>query len=336
MKPALSIIIVNYNSAALVTDCIGTVITYTPNLNYEIIIVDNSASETDRAAVCGHYPQVRWIDMKYNSGFSRANNEGMRQAEGDVLLIMNPDILLTSGAIEQCYQQFVKSNYAACGIQLLNADGSPQISGNYAMKGGLNYLLPLPYVGALVKGMAGLAKVNKPNVPNATDTIEVDWINGAYIMTKREVVDQAGMFDEDFFLYSEEPEWCSRLRRFGKLCIYGQYTIIHLQGEVANDTFNSSGKGYYNLYDRKGLQIMLSCMVRIRKEFGAVWFLFLLCAYTATIPVFLLVGFFHRLFTLRNPVGHVKLWAGFTKNVGIVWGYLFTILRNKPHFYKVL
>ena len=70
------------------------------------------------------------------------------------------------------------------------------------MKGGLNYLLPLPFVGSFLKFVATSFKVKKPSIENAASTIEVDWINGAFLMIKKEVIKKAGILDEDFFLYA--------------------------------------------------------------------------------------------------------------------------------------
>jgi GT2 family glycosyltransferase len=253
-----------------------------------------------------------------------------------VVLLLNSDTLNEDNAIENCYRQFISSHYIACGVQLLNADRSPQISGNYFMTGGLNYLLPVPYLGNFIKWLGNLVKVEKPNVPDSNALIEVDWINGAFLMVKKTSIDKAGLLDEDFFLYAEEAEWCSRLHKTGKLCIYGQYKVIHLQGESANEAFGSSGKGYYNLYDRKGLQIMLSNFVRIRKQFGAGWFLLQLAVYTFAVPLFFIGSFVENCFRLRNPFSDFTMAVRFGLNVGRIWRFMPVILSNKPYFYKVL
>ena len=67
-------------------------------------------------------------------------------------------------------------------------------------------------------------------------------------MVKREAIDKAGLMDEDFFLYAEESEWCGRLRKVGRICLFGELNVIHLQGETINQAFGSDGKGYYNLF----------------------------------------------------------------------------------------
>ena len=255
-------------------------------INFEIIVVDNHSQDGSEQIIKSSYPEITWIEMGYNSGFARANNKGIKVSKGKVVLLLNSDTIIKDNAIEKCLNCFYLSTYVACGVQLLNSDGTPQISGNYAMKGGLNYLLPLPFLGNFLKSVANIFGVKKPNIPDASGVVEVDWINGAFLMVKKDAIEKAGLLDEDFFLYAEEAEWCSRLKRIGKLCIYGNVNVIHLQGETSNETFNSSGKGYMNLFDRKGRQIMISNLVRIRKEFGAIWFMIILAFYFLEIPVF--------------------------------------------------
>jgi len=332
----LSIIIVNYRSAALVLDCLHALYAAPGDHPFELFVVDNASGDDSERLVMSAFPQVKWIQMGYNSGFGRANNEGIRQSSGEAVLLLNSDTLPDAGTVGACYRRLMSSGHAGAGIQLLNRDGTPQISGNYIMKGGLNYLLPLPYLGNFIKNAGELAKVKKPHVPNATDTVEVDWINGAFLMVKKDAIHQAGLLDEDFFLYAEEPEWCSRLKKAGGLCIFGDLRMVHLQGETANQEFGSTGKGYYNLYDRKGLQIMLSTFVRIRKEFGTGWFLVMLFMYILEIPVFLIGVSVSRLLRGGRSRYSFTQFGGYCKNIGFVVGKSLTIIRNKPYFYKVL
>ena len=300
----LSIIIINYKSIALILDCIRSVYEFGAT-DMEIIVADNFSGDDAENLLKQHYPAVRFLQMGYNAGFARANNAAIKIAHGNLILLLNPD-------------------------------HTPQISGNYAMKGGLNYLLPLPYMGSFLKAVADLLKVKKPNVPKATGIVEVDWINGAFLMVKKSAIDKAGMLDEDFFLYAEEAEWCSRLKKNGRLCIYGDTNVLHLQGESSADAFNSPGKGYANLYDKKGLQIMVSNMVRIRKEFGVGWFLFDLLFYIFTIPVFFFgLIFFSLVFWNKSRYSFTQ-WAGFVKNIFTLTALSGRIISNRPYFYKVL
>lgn len=335
-SPELSIVIVNYHAAELIADCLQSVYAYNAAASFEIIIVDNSSDHNAEAALKARFPGIIWVDMGYNAGFARANNAGIKRAAAPVVLLLNPDTLAMDNSLSRCVDLFKKTGYAACGVQLLNEDRSPQISGNFFMKGGLNHLLPVPYWGNFLRWVAFRLKTKIPNVPKAKPEEEVDWISGAFLMVKKEVVKKVGLMDEDFFLYAEEIEWCSRLQKTGRLCIFGDLHFIHLQGEAINKSQGSEEKGYSNLYNRKGLQLMLSNHVRVRKQYGVSWFLFLLLNYTWSIPVYFVCSFFHRLFTFRNPFAEWPQAAAFTKNVFYIWGLSPVIIRNKPHFYKVL
>jgi glycosyltransferase involved in cell wall biosynthesis len=305
-------------------------------LNFEWIIVDNQSNDTSKEQIISKFPFVRWIEMNYNAGFARANNEGIRQSKGEVVVLLNPDTIILDDAINKCYQKFIQSPYVACSVQLLNADKTPQITGNFFMKGGLNHLLPLPYMGALLRKIAFAAKVKKTNIAEAAAEEKVDWINGAFLMVKKSAIEKAGMFDEDFFLYSEEIEWCSRLRKTGELCVYGDIATIHLQGETINRATSTGDKGYFNLFDKKGLQLMVSNHVRIRKQFGIGWFLFHLFMHTVEIPIFSFCSIIDNLIHAKNPFANMSMVEGFTNNVMKLWALSPKIISNKSYFYKML
>jgi GT2 family glycosyltransferase len=331
----ISIIIINYKCCQLVVDCIQSIYKQNSTFSYEIIVVDNNSEDGSREKITSLFPDVMWIDMNYNSGFARANNEGIRQSTGEVVLLLNPDTIVEDDAINKCYYNFAHSDYAACGIQILNPDNTPQVSGLYAVQGGLNFLLQLPYAGSLLKFIGNSLKFSKPNVPVAIGLVEVDWINGAFLMVKRTSVEKAGLLDEDFFLYAEETEWCSRLKKTGKLCIYGGIHIIHLQAGTTLPTFQSEDKAYKNIFDKKGLQIMVSTFVRIRKEFGVAWFFFILLMFILEIPVFLTGVSVTFLFMLKNRYTFNDFF-GYVKNVGKTTLLSYRIVHNKPYFYKML
>lgn len=330
----LSVIIVNYRSSSLLLDCLQTVIP-AANTAMEVIVVDNFSQDDSETIIRRAFPQVQWIQLHYNSGFARANNAGITVAKGDAILLLNPDTLLEGNALEECSRRLLASAHVAGGVQLLNPDRTPQITGNYFITGGLNQLMALPYIGRVIRWLGYTLKVKKTNVPQAKGTVEVDWINGAFLMVKKEAVEKAGMLDEDFFLYFEEIEWCGRLRKIGKMCIYGDLNVIHLQGSTANEAFESTGQGYYNLYDRKGLQIMISGMLRIRKQYGTGWFIFHLLFYFFTIPVFFLGIMFSYPFK-SSPEYSFRHFSGYIKNYIKLLTLSGKIIRNNPYFYKML
>jgi len=145
-----------------------------------------------------------------------------------------------------------------------------------------------------------------------------------------------GLMDEDFFLYAEEAEWCSRLRRVGKLFIYGDLHVVHLQGETANASFDSAGKGYYNLYDKKGLQIIVSNLLLIRKQFGVGWLFLIFFFYFFEIIIFPIGLFFEKIFRGDAANYSWKQMKGFASNVMQTRRLLPAMIANRPHFYKIL
>ena len=331
-----SIIIVNYKTPQLVTDCLQTIYAQNTSQDFEIIIVDNNSGDDSQRRIVSHYPQVKWIQMDYNSGFARGNNAGIKAAKGNVVLLLNSDTLIEEDAIQQCYLRLTATDHIAAGVQLLNLDRSPQISGNFFMTGGLNHLMTLPYTGRVIRAIGLLLKVKKTNIANATSTVDVDWINGAFLMVRKSACDTAGLLDEDFFLYAEEIEWCSRLKKMGRLCIYGDLHVVHLMGATTSKTFKSKSTGYTELSDRKGFQLIISGLLRIRKQFGSAWFLFHLLGYLFTIPIALVATVFKTPFVMTRAGEEWRSWWGFTKNAVKALGYMPKIIANKPHFYKVL
>lgn len=333
----LSILIVNYKSSRFISDCLHSAdAALLANQQVEWIVIDNCSDDDSKSYLTTLFPFIKWIDMGYNAGFARANNAGMRLALGEVVLLLNPDTLLLPGSIEACLKCFKASNRVACGVQLVHKNLSPQFSGSYFMNGGINHLLPLPYWGGLLKQLAGVLKTEKPAIITATAEQNLDWISGAFLMVKKSAIQNVGMMDEDFFLYGEEVEWCSRLRKLGTICIYGDIKIIHLIGETIKDATNALDNSYTNLYDKKARQLILSNHVRIRKQYGIFWFLFQLLNYTWAIPFALIVSFFKHLVQLKNPFSEFVNIARLFRNVLEVWKLIFTIIANKEHFYKCI
>ena len=330
-----SIIIVNYKQPQLVIDCLETIFPNGFASNFEVIVVDNYSNDDSEGIIRKRFPDVAWIQMSYNSGFARANNAGIRSAKGELVLLLNSDTLCENNAIIECAERLHETDHIAAGVQLLNPDRSPQISGSYFITGGLNQLLMLPFLGSFFRWMGNKMNVRKTSIDETKGTVDVDWINGAFLMVKKEATEKAGLLDEDFFLFFEEIEWCSRLKKVGKMCIYGDLRIVHLMGSTTDKAFESTSKGYNNLFDKKGLQLMVSSLLRIRKQYGIGWFIFHVLCFLLTIPVFL-VGLIISL--PLNPKKRYSFgqFGAYTVNCIKVLLLSGRILLNRPHFYKVL
>ncbi len=332
----LSIILVNYKSPQLVLDCIESIYRETKTISFEIIVVDNFSQDSSRELILQKFAGITWIPMSYNAGFARANNRGIQAAKGDYILILNTDTIIQENALDKVLALFRSEvGAAAAGVQLLNPDGSHQISGAHFMKGGLNFLLPLPYLGRFIRYWGYKFRTRVPSITTVQEKSEVDWIVGAFILTGRNIALQEPM-DEDFFMYAEEIEWCSRLKRHGKLFLYESPKVIHLGGATSGSYYNTDeNENSKNLWNRKGRQILVSMMLRIRKQYGIAWFFFMLFFFIIEIPVFLICLLVDKLFS----AGRAKYtWASLRNyciNIFYLLRYTPRIVLNKPHFYKV-
>jgi len=333
----LSIIIVNYKSTQYIVDCLNAATpSFIQRKDVEWIIVDNDSKDDSESILTARFPFISYMQMGYNAGFARANNAGIKAAKGEQVLLLNPDTILVPGTIEQCLERLMRSAHVACGVQLVHADLSPQFSASHFVKGGMNHLLSIPYWGATVKAMASFFIKEKPAIIEVGREQLVDWVSGAFLMVKKTAIDKAGLLDEDFFLYAEEVEWCSRLRKWGTLCVYGDLKMIHLIGTSIQDATNAADNSYTNLSDKKGLQLMVSNHVRIRKQYGVFWFLFQLLNYTWAIPYAFVMSVVLHIAHMKNPFTDCAALFGFAKNVLRLWRLTPTILRNRRHFYKCI
>lgn len=333
----ISIIIINYKSTKLILDCIESIYQHTSKNSFEIILVDNNSQDDCQEQVMLKYPATRWLQMGYNAGFGRANNAGFEIAGGELILLLNADTIILDGAIDKCASLLRKHNEAiGCGVQLLNPDGSNQISGAYNIKGGLNSLLPLPYTGSIIRSLGYLSKSTVPSIKEFNDATEIDWIVGAFIMVKKDLLKKSGYFDTDFFMYAEEIEWCNRLRKNGKLLLFSEPKVIHLLGGTSNDyydtTENENGK---NVWNKKGRQIIISNMLRIRKQLGLHWLFVNAFIYLANVPVFFICLLVDKMINLKKAQFSWDNFAGYVNNMLTLLRYLPRMIINRPFFYKV-
>lgn len=332
----LSIIIINYKSTDHVLACIESIYKETHKHTFEIIVVDNSSGDNSETVIKKAFPGILWIQSGYNAGFARANNMGIRASGGDYILVLNADTIILEGALDKTIELFKgKEDAVACGVQLLNPDLTHQISGAYFKRGGLNVLLPLPYLGRLIRYMGYKLKTKVPSVKEVVAQQEVDWIVGAFLMVKRDVLERSGLLDEDFFMYSEEIEWCSRLRKQGKLYLFEEPKVIHIGGGTSGDYYNTDTDNSKNLWSKKATQIIVSMLLRIRKQFGVFYYLLICFFFIIEIPIFIVGLVFEKIFREQQARYSWANVGGYINNVGYIFKYFYRILVNKHFFYKV-
>ncbi|MBN3523797.1 glycosyltransferase family 2 protein [Paenibacillus apiarius] len=224
----LSIIIVNYNTKQLTLNCLESVYRSVTDCQFEVILIDN-ASRDDSVQVIGEqYPQVKLIANEHNLGFSKANNQGMRVAEGRYVLLLNSDTVIQPDTLDIMIR-FMDEHpeVGASGCKVVLPDGSL----DKACRRGF----PTPaatffYVSRLSKLFPKNPRINAYHREDLDpdQAYPIDCLIGAFMMVRREAIEQVGMLDEDFFMYGEDVDWCYRIKQAGWVNYYYPKTkIVH-------------------------------------------------------------------------------------------------------------
>lgn len=234
MAPDLSIVIVSWNTRDLLRDCLASLPAATAGLTSQIIVVDNCSRDGSAAMVRAEFPGCLLLESGGNLGFTRANNLGLGRADGDALLLLNPDTVCPPGSLvrlRRCLDAAPRT--AACGPTLLDAAGRPGVCGG-DFPAARHHLLNLIDPGRRwLPGRwrrAGLGRVPPRGDPGGP----IDYVTGACLMIAREAWAAVGPLDERFFMYFEETDWCRRARVAGYQVVHcGQIEVVHLEGRAA-------------------------------------------------------------------------------------------------------
>ncbi len=205
----LSIIILNYKSGGLTRECLRGLIAADLKLDHEIIVVDNNSEDNIGAILTKEFPQVKFIELEVNRGYAAGNNAGIKQAQGEYILILNPDITVFAGQIEKLVD-FMENNprVGLAGPRLVNPDGSLQYSCYKFPK----FLLPLyrrTWLGETIKAQGELDEYMMKKWDHKNNRV-VDWLLGACLITRRSALSEVGLLDTRYFLYVEDTDWCRR------------------------------------------------------------------------------------------------------------------------------
>jgi len=232
----VSIIIVSYNTRAVLLDCLDSIYRWAPPRHGEIIVIDNASTDGSAEAVAQCFSNVLLVRNTENLGFAKANNQGLQKATGKYLLLLNPDTLFIEDAMTPLLAFMEQhSEIGIAGCKILNRDSSLQPS--YFP---LPNLLSVFWTALFLDRFAPLNHVNGKWVlrhqPQA-EPFRVQRLLGAFLLARREVLQQVGRFDEGFFLFSEEEDLCYRVLQQGWTIYYfPQTSIIHLGGQSAPKT----------------------------------------------------------------------------------------------------
>lgn len=226
----LSIIIVSWNVADLLAECLDSIFNAPTQLQIEVIVVDSASSDHTVPMVRERYPQVRLLPQNSNLGYTRCNNIGLKSATGRHLLLLNPDTVILDDALDKMVAYLDEhADTGIVGPHTLNTDGTTQ-----STKRRFPTLAVGIFESTWLQRFAPKSVLDTfyaVDVPD-TQTADVDWVQGSALMARRTVYEQIGGLDEDYVMFSEELDWCKRAKAAGWRVVYlGTAQIIHHGGK---------------------------------------------------------------------------------------------------------
>ena len=226
VKPDISIIIVSYNVREYLCHCMDSVLAQ-KDISPEIIVIDNNSTDGTGEIMTSKYPSVKLITNRDNIGFSAANNQGIKEASADIIMLLNPDTELPETSILLHAKEYIEkdSQIAILAPQLLNTDGSfqPSFWDFHGIKG---LMLELFY----------LHRVKNSRRPSSP--VPVEAASGAALIFRKSLIDEIGGLDEEMF-WTEDVDFCYRANKTGKKIMWNpEIKIIHHGGKssVGNES----------------------------------------------------------------------------------------------------
>jgi GT2 family glycosyltransferase len=220
-NPEVSIILVNYNDRPNLEDCLLSLRQNVQGIDFEIIVVDNNSSDGSQDFVEKEYPRAKLIRNQENLGFAKANNLGIKESKGEFILFLNTDTVIYPQTLENLLKEMREdSRIGAVGPALLRGKNAYQIS--FGKK--VSFLRELIQKCLLNSFLKLWLKISlKKRV--------VGWLSGACFLTRKDVLEKVGTYDENFFLYFEDIDLCYRMKKKGyKLLFLPQARIFHRGG----------------------------------------------------------------------------------------------------------
>jgi GT2 family glycosyltransferase len=235
----LSIIIVNWKSAAYLKACLTSIVAETRGITYEVIVIDNASHDGCEQIVRDASSEAIFVQSAENLGFGRANNLAAGYSSGDVLLFLNPDTKIVAGAIQKMVAALKSdSHLGAVGALLLNDDGSIQSSCVQAFPTIANQLLDSEVLRTLFPRWSGWG-LGALLTGDRRRSIDVDVISGAAFMVKRRVFALVGGFESECFMYADDVDLSFKIRKAGYriLCV-PECRITHFGGRSSANQIN--------------------------------------------------------------------------------------------------
>ncbi|MER3397123.1 MAG: glycosyltransferase family 2 protein [Chloroflexota bacterium] len=226
--PELSVLVISFNTRNLTLSCIEGFYDDATAAGWEVIVVDNGSSDGTADAVADRFPAARVVRSQRNLGYAGGSNLGLRMARGEVIVLLNSDVFVPPQVL-LALARVLRENpdIGALSPGLRTAAGEPQPFA-FGQDPTLGYLLR--------RGWRALRRKGPLHDWGITQPTEVDWVSGACLATRREVLERVGLLDERFFLYFEDNDWCLRVRRAGWRVVYDpRWQVTHLGGASQPD-----------------------------------------------------------------------------------------------------
>jgi GT2 family glycosyltransferase len=227
----LSVIIVHYKARDLLLECLAALRAGLAGLESETVVVDNDSRDGTPEALAARFPDVRVIANRENVGYGRAANQGIRATRGEFVLVMNPDCEPHAGAVRALVDYLRAHPRAAiAGPRLLRADGEAEFSAR-AFPDHFTFLFNRY---SLLTRLFPDNRYSRRYLMSDWDrrsVREVDWLSGAFLMVRRAAIDQVGGFDEAFFMFNEDVDWCRRMKEAGWANVFvPEAEVVHHVG----------------------------------------------------------------------------------------------------------
>jgi len=226
-----SIVIVNYKVAELVEQCIDSVYAHTKGVSFEVFLVDNASGDDVVQRISSKHPEVNIIANNENLGFASGCNQGIELAQGDFVLLLNPDTELKGDAISSIVTKMrADAEVGIGGVHLVNPDGTHQSSGVRRFPKPLDQLLIMFKVPHLFGDVGPIGKYMMHDL-DSSESQYVDQVMGAFFCIKRDLIRTIGPLDRGFFIWFEEVDFCKRTVDAGKrVRYYADIEVIHHRG----------------------------------------------------------------------------------------------------------
>lgn len=265
----LSIIIVSWNVCDFLRPCLQSIFDHTNGLNVDVIVVDSASDDDTVSMVTSEFPDVTVLAQSENVGFPRGNNIGIAAAKSDLILLLNPDTVVTDHALFDMVAYMLSHPHVGIvGPQLLNSDGTHQSS-----RRRFPTIATLFFESTWLQSYAPTYVLADYYMWDTVDylTLDVDWVSGAAMLTRRRVIDQVGGMDEAYQMYSEELDWCRRIKAIGWHVTYLPVAnIIHHVGKSSRQVvtyrhihFNRAKLRYARKYHGQLISHLLRAMLLI-------------------------------------------------------------------------